>query len=126
MSTEYGSRLRAARKNMGLSVVKAAGQAGVSPSVWRNVERGTTYVGGTAQPYHTSESTLARMALAVGLDPQETVELAGLDPARIPWKSLGRDDGTGTGSGVALVFVPDGATPEEVLERVKQWLDSRS
>lgn len=110
---------------MGLSVVRAAARAGVSPSVWRNVERGTTYVAGTAQPYHTSESTLARMALAVGEDPQEVVELAGLDPARIPWKSLGRDDG-GAGSGVALVFIPDGATPEEVLERVKQWLDSRS
>jgi transcriptional regulator with XRE-family HTH domain len=83
-----GERLRTARKRRGLSVAKAAERAGVSPSVWRNVERGTVHVAGTVQPYRTTERTLALMALAVGDDPAEVVQAAGLDPAKVPWDSL--------------------------------------
>lgn len=72
---EVGARIRRARGRMG--VERASQRAEISPSTWRNVERGWQYVAGGKVPYTTTPETLAAMARAVGLDPGELLRLAG-------------------------------------------------
>ena len=86
---EWRRRLRRKREQLGLSRARAAALTpGVSLSVWRNVETNTCHVQGKVEPYNTSANRLAKMAVAVGLDPVALVEEAArtnpnLDPADI-------------------------------------------
>jgi len=120
---EYRHRLAAARGKRRLSQPDAARAAGISLTTWRNVETGKHYVAGVPGPttYSASVETLARMALAVGEDPQDIVRLAGRDPADIPW-DLAHATAT-SGHSVAVVIVRDGTPADEVLEQVRKALD---
>ncbi len=62
---------------------QAAAKAGISPSQWSDVERGTKKAGsGIAVPVQATAETLARMAQAVGATPEELTAAGRDDAAR--------------------------------------------
>ncbi|SDC23713.1 hypothetical protein SAMN05216174_101619 [Actinokineospora iranica] len=62
---------------MDLSINQAADLAGVSATAWQYLERGARWDENDLKP---KPETLTKVALAVGLDPREVMELAGVDP----------------------------------------------
>lgn len=80
-----GEALERARQRARLSQREAARRADISETRWRQITKGHHIAGGVAVPDYGPAETIARMALAVGLTPEE------LD-------ATGRDD--------ALIFMP--------------------
>lgn len=115
-----GERLRRARESAGLSQARTALKAGVSVAVLRNIERGTIYTKAGQQPYHSSAATLAKLAVAVGLDPEDLVRAAGLDESRIPWRVI--EEQRAGGFTIAVVAADGPVDEEALLERVREAL----
>lgn len=79
-----GRLLRLAREShrpRKLSVRSAARRAGVSESHWRHVEAGYEPKGGMEVPVRAAASTLARMAQAVGVTPDQLTGTGRADAA---------------------------------------------
>jgi len=82
-----GDMLRRARGAPGqpgfISQREAARRAGISEGRWRQIEAGYRYIGGQRVKETTTATRIVLMARAVGIDEQEAVQAAGLDPAEI-------------------------------------------
>jgi transcriptional regulator with XRE-family HTH domain len=80
---EVSEALKLARKYRAMSMERAAQVAGISTSLWTQIENGTQYKGRQRVQASTTAETLQSMAEAVGLDPVTLLAQAGLD-ARNP------------------------------------------
>ncbi|PXX52652.1 helix-turn-helix protein [Nocardia tenerifensis] len=81
---EVSEAIRNARQARGLSRDAAARAAGVSVSLWTQVELGTQYKGEKKVDARTTARTLQAMAEAVGVDPVPLLRKTGLTrPATI-------------------------------------------
>lgn len=72
-----GDRLRAAREEQQLTQTAAAERADISRTVWQQLESGVRADG---RPFRPKASTVQSAAVAVGLDPRDALQMAGLDP----------------------------------------------
>ena len=98
MSNQTGSpsaaeliRQRREAATPALSRRQAAAKAGISPSQWSDVERGSKHVGsGVTIPVHATAQTLARMARSVGATPED-LQAAGRDDAATLLHELEQD-----------------------------------
>ena len=98
MSNKIGSspaaeliRQRREAATPALSRRQAAAKAGISPSQWSDVERGSKHAGsGVTIPVHATAQTLARMARAVGATPED-LQAAGRDDAATLLHELQQD-----------------------------------
>jgi transcriptional regulator with XRE-family HTH domain len=77
-SWDLGLPLREARQARGLTQTSAAERAGISRTVWQQLESGERSDG---RPVRPKSSTVINVAAAVGMDPREALKLAGLDPS---------------------------------------------
>ncbi|QIS18581.1 helix-turn-helix domain-containing protein [Nocardia terpenica] len=77
---EFGRRVQAAREALGLSKRRAAELADVSETRWRHLENGWETLRGQKFPIKTTPETVYRVAMAVRLDPDELLAVAGFDP----------------------------------------------
>lgn len=75
---EVSDALRAARKDRALSMEKAAATAGISTSLWTQIENGIQYKKAGKVQASTTADTLQAMAEAVGLDPVDILAQVGL------------------------------------------------
>ena len=70
---------------------QAAAKAGISPSQWSDVERGSKKAGpGVAVPVHASAETLAKMAQVIGATPDELTAV-GREDAASELRDVARD-----------------------------------
>ena len=76
---EVSEAIRSTRQAKGLSRAAAARAAGVSVSLWTQVELGTQYKGEKKVDARTTARTLQAMAEAVGVDPAPLLRKTGLD-----------------------------------------------
>ncbi|QCQ89973.1 helix-turn-helix domain-containing protein [Rhodococcus sp. SGAir0479] len=76
---EVSEAIRHARQAKGLSRDAAARAAGVSVSLWAQVELGTQYKGENKVDARTTARTLQAMAEAVGVDPGPLLRKTGLN-----------------------------------------------
>ncbi|QBJ97437.1 XRE family transcriptional regulator [Rhodococcus sp. ABRD24] len=76
---EVSEAIRSARQAKGLSRDAAARAAGVSVSLWAQVELGTQYKGENRVDARTTARTLQAMAEAVGMDPVPLLRKTGLN-----------------------------------------------
>ena len=117
----WRGRLRAARERAGLSQRQAAERAGVSVSLWRNVEKGYHHVSGLGQQsYRTTPDAVARMAAAVRLDPVELVREAGWDAEDAPVQVAPVEAVAVEDEAIVVVRVPSGVSTAEVVETLRQ------
>ncbi|WP_067532132.1 helix-turn-helix domain-containing protein [Nocardia crassostreae] len=80
---EVSEAIRDARQALGLSRDAAARAAGISISLWTQVELGTQYKDDGKVAARTTARTLQAMAKAVGMDPAPLLHRAGFEaPAR--------------------------------------------
>lgn len=87
-SWPLGDTLRATRRELGLSQRTAAQRADVSRTLWQQLESGMRQDGYPVQP---KIRTLVDVAHALGRDPTELLELAGIEPdAHEPARKPGR------------------------------------
>ncbi|MBV6758422.1 helix-turn-helix domain-containing protein [Rhodococcus opacus] len=70
--------LRAAREAADMTKYEAAAEAGMSEGRWRQLEKGVEKRAGVESPASAPPVTLARMARAVGLEPSQLLEAAGV------------------------------------------------
>lgn len=82
-----GPRLRAARERVRLSQNKAAEAAGVSRTLWQQLEAGGR---SDRKPFNPKSDSVIRAARAVELNPREALELAGIDPGEYDASRAGR------------------------------------
>ncbi|NKS58954.1 helix-turn-helix domain-containing protein [Rhodococcus hoagii] len=80
---EVGRRIQQARENLGLSARAASRRAGIGDGTWRYMEAGFETKRGQRWPVKPTPVTLAKMARAVNLDPNELLSLAGLRDSEI-------------------------------------------
>ena len=82
---EVGARVRAARKALGLTQAQVAQRAHLSESRYRQIETGWQQKkAGEKVPAVTTWQTLAQIANAVGIEPDELHQLAGVKPTPPP------------------------------------------
>jgi transcriptional regulator with XRE-family HTH domain len=72
-----GDQLRSAREEQQLTQTAAAQRADISRTVWQQLESGVRADG---RPFRPKAATVQSAAVAVGLDPRDALQLAGLDP----------------------------------------------
>jgi cytochrome P450 len=123
-----------------LPVDEAARRAGISAETWGNVERGyrTTGKGKPAVPVEATPTTLAHMAHAVGLEPED-LERLGRENASEAAEILREMYGGNleameveVGRGTMLLAVPPGLSDEDrehvrrQAEELAKYLDQRS
>lgn len=77
-----GAKIREARETAGMSRRAAAKAATISEARWRQIESGRQRRDGVEVPAVTTAETLTLVARAVDLDPQELLDMAGLEPPR--------------------------------------------
>jgi transcriptional regulator with XRE-family HTH domain len=114
-----------------LSRRQAAARAGISPSQWSDVERGSKRAGpGIVIPVLATAETLAKMATAVGLGAEE-LAAAGRDDAADQLRSAGRQEilGKRLAAVPGLGFLAGQLRPEadarsELLPLVARGLDA--
>ncbi|MGW5267312.1 helix-turn-helix domain-containing protein [Rhodococcus sp. NPDC003994] len=75
-----GEEIRLHRERLGLSRRAAAKRAGLSESVFRQIEKGVRVKHGVEEPARTTPETLAKIAFAVQMDKEEILKLAGFPP----------------------------------------------
>lgn len=122
-----GEALEDRRRRAGLSARKAAAEAGMSDTWWRNITRGWSKVAdGVYVPVRANAVTLARMALVVGMTQSDLVLCHRRDAA-----DLLDESARPVGADVDPEFLAElaDARPDEI-EKVKAYLrgikDSRS
>jgi hypothetical protein len=99
-----------------LSMREAARRAAISAPWWRMIETGIRRVQGQDFPERANDSTLAQMALVVGVTPAELIEAGRSDAARLLAKLLeAPTDGLAT-------LAADVANARGLTERQKQEL----
>jgi transcriptional regulator with XRE-family HTH domain len=76
---ELGDLLREAREAKQLTQTAAAERADISRTMWQQLEAGARNDG---KPLRPRPETVVNAAVAVGVDPQRALRLAGLDPNR--------------------------------------------
>lgn len=76
---EISAAIREARQVKGLSRDAAAREAGISVSLWTQVELGTQYKGERKVVVRTTARTLQAMAMAVGIDPSPLLRKTGFE-----------------------------------------------
>jgi hypothetical protein len=97
--TREGSLIEAAATASGLSVKKLAANAGISDTRWRHIVRGWQPAqGGGRNEVVAPALTLARMAFAVGVKPEDLAKTGRTDAAEL----LARFDGRGEDSNIPL------------------------
>ncbi|WP_433368447.1 hypothetical protein ACQPZX_41580 [Actinoplanes sp. CA-142083] len=75
-----GALIHEAQQRSGRSIRQVATEAGMSDARWRQVVKGLMHVSGVSTPVVAPAPTLARMALVVGVTPQQLRD-AGRDDA---------------------------------------------
>ncbi|BEL07876.1 hypothetical protein Q0Z83_060670 [Actinoplanes sichuanensis] len=101
-----GRLLHDAQKASGLSIYAVAERAGMSDARWRQIVKGSMSVQGVVVPVVANAKTLARMARAVGLGPDDLIE-AGRDDAAETLRATVAVEG-------APIEEPEGAAIEEL------------
>lgn len=79
-----GIALEAARERLGISQREAARRAGISETRWRQITKGFHKTGGVLVPNRGPAETIARMAVAVEMEPDRLIE-ADRDDAYAFW-----------------------------------------
>jgi hypothetical protein len=97
--TREGRLIEAAATATGLSVKKLAANAGISDTRWRHIVKGwQPGPGGGQNPVVAPPLTLARMAFAVGVSPEDLAQTGRTDAAEL----LARMDESGADSVIPL------------------------
>lgn len=118
--TPLGELLESARGRMKpkLSQNAAAKKAGTSGTTWRRVIKGSARFGGVDVPFEGAPDSIARMALVVGVTPEQLEELGRSDVADDLRSLLAvepRDDWTLDDARAAIAQLQ--ATVDELLAR---------
>lgn len=88
-----GRLIEEARGRRGLSQNKAAQEAGISGTRWRQIVYGEASAGpGVKVAVHGNAKTVAQMARAVGVTPRELTEAGRADAARILGQLVGETE----------------------------------
>jgi transcriptional regulator with XRE-family HTH domain len=78
-----GKLIQAARELIGLSIPKAAERIGISDSRWRQIESGFISQGGRQVPVTGPRGTVARMAQALAVTPEQLDKAGRGDAAEV-------------------------------------------
>lgn len=135
-----GSLIEDAAKASGLSVKKLAANAGISDTRWRHIVRGYQPApNGTVNPVTAPANTLAKMALAVDVTPEELAKTGRTDAADLLARmkaGAGAVTTTGAVRGVGvmdsgadeidLIYESISMSAEQKLKAIRQVLHLRA
>ena len=104
---------------------QAAAKAGISPSQWRDVERGSKKAGpGVTVPVQATAETLAKMAQVIGVTPDE-LTAAGREDAASELRGTARDRLLRQRIAAEAVLNPRGARQTTEGEQAQQAMETR-
>ncbi|GLZ43288.1 helix-turn-helix domain-containing protein [Actinokineospora sp. NBRC 105648] len=119
-SWPLGEVLRQARDGKGWSQEDAAQKARFSRTSWQQLESGRR---ADRKPFRPKADTVINAALAVGVEPKEALELAGLDPTRYEPARAGRPTATVTEVRELVMRLTDGQR-QAVVDLIMAFTDA--
>lgn len=117
-----GTLITAALKRTKLSARAAARQAAISDARWRQITSGYQTVSGTQVPVRAPADTLARMALVVGVTPEQLAEAGRQDAADALREILEDEPRQAEAGDEELTTAELIARAEELMAKAREYL----